>query len=90
MPYEDPERKRQWEQARRQQRSEHRRLQRRVSHVRHAALVEENRTATKPAGSVKKKEGKVGWWSLLVLACAVLAGAVILPGLLPPGEGSGQ
>jgi len=90
MPYKDPERKRQWERARRRQRTERRRLQRRASYARRAALVEENRTATKPTGSVKKKEGKVGWWSLLVFAGAVLAGAVILPGLLPPGEGSGQ
>lgn len=58
--------------------------------MRHAALVEENRTAAKATGSVKKKEGKVGWWSLLVLAGAVLAGAVIFPGLHPSGEGSGQ
>jgi hypothetical protein len=90
MPYKDPERKRQWERARRQQRTERRRLQRRASHARRADLVEENRTAAKPTGFLKKKEGKVGWWSLLVLAGAVLAGAVILPGLLPPGEGSGQ
>jgi hypothetical protein len=89
-PYKDPERKRQWERARRRERSERRRLQRRASHARRAALVEENRTAAKPTGSAKKKEGKVGWWGLLVFAGAVLAGAFILPGLLPPGEGSEQ
>ena len=79
MPYEDPERKRQWEQRHRQERSQQRRAQRaKISPAISPKVVA-------PAGPPPEEEKHSGWGVFLLFAGIVVGRPVLLAGF-----GSGQ